>query len=141
MKTKINLPEVAELKKLTLKEAKRFLANAKETISKSPFSETGKTYIDDKYTREGCGMAYLAAFRAIDGYLLGTGISKDELPQSIEHYERVLKTIPHNGKLKENVKIVYQNLHLLGYYRGGTNVDMIKAGMKAVKDIINMLDN
>lgn len=54
-----------------LREARRYLANGKETIGKSPID--GKLYADEKYVREGAGIAYLAALKAIDGYLVGRG--------------------------------------------------------------------
>jgi hypothetical protein len=34
---------------------------------------------------------------------------------------------------------VYQNLHIFGYYRGGVEVEMIKAGFKYAKFIIDTL--
>jgi hypothetical protein len=35
--------------------------------------------------------------------------------------------------------IAYQNLHILGYYRGGVDVEMIKSGFKHAKFIIERL--
>lgn len=44
-----------------------------------------------------------------------------------------------NGKLMSYYNIVYQNLHLFGYYRNGVDVEMIKSGFSQAKDVINML--
>jgi hypothetical protein len=39
-----------------------------------------------------------------------------------------------------NLITAYQNLHIFAYYRGGVNLDMIKAGIKSVEEIINTLE-
>jgi hypothetical protein len=118
-------------------EAKRYLANAKETLSLSPI-EYG-IYKDKKYVKEASAMGYLSALAAIDGWLLSTNIKRDKLPTSIEEYEKAMKKIPHNGKLMSALVVVYQNLHILGYYKGGVGVDMIKEGFQKAKLIIETL--
>ncbi len=124
----------------SISEAYRYVENAKETLSKSPV-EYG-AYTDSKYTREAAGIAYLSALMAIDAYLVWKGLSKDELPSSIEEYMQMIrKKIPLNGKLTAAVNIVYQNLHLLAYYRGGTGVKMIKEGIENCYKVIRMLEN
>ena len=127
-------------KEFTIGEAYRYLNNAKETIRKSPM-EYG-AYSDAKYVREAAGIAYLAALKAIDTYLINKGIKEDDLPDSIEEYRILIKKkIPLNGKLMVALKIVYQNLHLFAYYRGGTGVDMVKEGFANCKKIIDMLSS
>jgi hypothetical protein len=85
-------------------------------------------------------MGYLAALKAVDGFLLKKGIPSDKLPTSLIEYEKALqKTIPHDGKLFAAFTVVYQNLHIFGYYRGGIGVDMIKEGFKSAKTIIDTL--
>jgi Domain of unknown function (DUF5618) len=132
--------DLIQTKKAYIKEAKRFLANAKETIAKSPID--GKLYTDEKYVREGAGIAYLAALKAIDGFLIGKGISKDKLPTSIEEYWAMKKKhIPHNGKFTQSFTIVYQHLHIATYYRAVTTLSNMKEGLQAVKEIIAMLED
>jgi len=75
-------------------------------------------------------MASLTALSAIDGYLLSLGVSSNKLPTSIEVYEKAIKKILHNGKIRAALVTVYQNLHIFGYYRGGVGVGMIKEGSK-----------
>ena len=116
------------------------MSNAKETISKSTISTTGKLYTDAKYIREGAGIAYLAALMAIDGWLLGKGISNDKLPKSIEEYWQAKRKIPYNGKFTDNLAIAYQNLHIGAYYQSVVDVTLIKNGLSAVKAIITMLE-
>jgi len=130
---------VPKTKEEAISEAKRFLKNAKEILSKTEI-EYGKIYKDPKATREAAGIAYLAALLAIDGYLISKGTPKDKLPTSIDGYMDAIRKIPRNGKLMVNLITAYQNLHILAYYRGGVNVDMIKAGLKSVEEIINILE-
>jgi hypothetical protein len=130
---------VPKTKEEAISEAKRFLKNAKEILSKTEI-EYGKIYKDPKATREAAGIAYLAALLAIDGYLISKGTPKDKLPTSIDGYMDAVRKIPRNGKLMANLITAYQNLHILAYYRGGVNVDMIKAGLKSVEEIINILE-
>ncbi|MEW5767917.1 MAG: DUF5618 family protein [bacterium] len=118
-------------------EAKRYFKNAKETLSKTEI-EYGR-YKDKKYVKEASAMAYLSALSAIDGYLLSTGIAKDKLPTSIEEYTKSIKKIPHDGKLRAALNTAYENLHILGYYRGGVDIDMIKSGFQKAKLIIDTL--
>jgi hypothetical protein len=120
-------------------EAHRFLKNAKETISKSPIEHN--RYQDTKYVREASGIAYLSALRAFDAYLLKKGIHYDHLPKSYEAYWAAKeKHIPLNGKLSDAFGLVYENLHLFGYYQGASSVDLIKVGFERCKMIIEMLE-
>ncbi|HAW50426.1 TPA: hypothetical protein DCX16_05720 [bacterium] len=118
-------------------QAKRYFANAKETLTKSPI-EYG-IYKDEKYVKEASAMGYLSALSTIDGYLLSINTPRDKLPTSIEEYTKALYKIPHNGKLMAAIKVVYENLHIFGYYRGGIDVNMIKSGFKSAKFIIDVL--
>ena len=119
-------------------EAQRYMANAKEHLKKTPIEYD--RYQDAKPVREACGICYLGVLLALDGYFLTRGILKDKLPESTEGYEVLLKKqMVHNGKIKQAFYTVYENLHLFGYYRGGVNVDMIKAGFKSAKLIIDTL--
>jgi len=130
---------VPKTKDEAIKEAKRFLKNAKEILSKTEI-EYNRIYKDPKATREAAGIAYLAALLAIDGYLISKGTSPDKLPTSIQGYMDAVKKIPRNGKLMANLITAYQNLHILAYYRGGVGVEMIKEGLKSVEEIIKILE-
>jgi len=122
----------------TLSESYRYLANAKETIVKSPI-EYG-IYTDSKYVREAAGIAYLAALKALDVFFISKGMKKAELPQSIEEYQTFIKKkIPLNGKLNSALTIVYQNLHIFAYYRGGIGMEMVKEGFDNARKVIEMI--
>jgi hypothetical protein len=128
---------ISRTKDEAIAEAKRYLKNAKEILSKVKIEYD--RYTDPKLVSEAAGVAYLAALKAIDGYLIGKGISPEKLPTSIEEYFDAIDKIPKNGKLRVNLRVVYENLHIFAYYRGGVSVEMIKAGIKSVEEIIKML--
>jgi len=110
-----------------MKEALRYLNNAKEILKSVPV-ENG-TYADIKPVREACGVAYLAILIAIDEYLLKKGVSKKELPKSVDAYRKALQkyiAVLYRKLLRE-FEAHYEALHIAGYYRGNLYlVNMIK---------------
>ncbi|MCX6278142.1 MAG: DUF5618 family protein [Bacteroidetes bacterium] len=123
----------------TIAEAYRYLANAKETLSKSPIEYS--RYSDSKYVREAAGMVYLAALKALDAYLISTGIERGKLPKSIDGYwEMIRRKIPLNGKLTAALNTVYENMHVFAYYRGGVDLALVKSGFDNARKVIEMMD-
>jgi hypothetical protein len=123
-----------------MKEALRYLNNAKDILKSIPV-ENG-TYIDIKPVREACGIAYLSILISIDEYLLRKGISKKELPRSVDAYRKALQKYLsiHDGKLLREFEALYEALHIAGYYRGNLYlVDMIKDALKATKEFIDKI--
>lgn len=123
-----------------MKEALRYLSNAKEILKSVPV-ENG-TYIDIKPVREACGTAYLAILIAIDEYLLKKGINKKELPRFVDAYRKALQKYlaVHDGKLLREFEALYEALHIAGYYRGNLYlVDMIKDALKATRSFIEKI--
>ena len=119
-----------------ISEAKRYYENAKH-IRKSILVKDN-TYTDVKTLQKACGIGYLSALFAIDGFLMTKGIKRSELPISIEGYWDMLeKHAQKNGTLTRELTVAYQNLHILGYYRGGIDVEMIKSGFKNAKLLID----
>ena len=99
-------------------------------------------YADPKHVSEAAGIAYLAALKAIDGYLINKmNFPEEKLPGSIQEYRAVInRKIPLNGKLSSAPSNAYENLHILAYYRRGTEKNMVKAGIENVERIIKMMD-
>lgn len=122
------------------KEALRYLNNAKEILNKVPVEDN--RYTDTKPVREAFGTAYLSILEAINEVLLKRGFSKKELPKSVEGYRKALQkyvTI-HNGKLLKDFEMLYDALHIAGYYRGLIyNVDAVKDYIKSTKTFIEKL--
>ncbi|MBM4167220.1 MAG: hypothetical protein FJ218_09935 [Ignavibacteria bacterium] len=78
--------------------------------------------------------------KSIDEWLVEKGFSSDKLPKSIDEYWALRKKIPHNGPFTSNFTLVYQNLHIGTYYQGIISVNVVEEGLKAVKEIIEMLE-
>ncbi|MGB9716793.1 MAG: DUF5618 family protein [Thermodesulfovibrionales bacterium] len=123
-----------------MKEALRYLNNAKEILKSVPVEDG--TYTDVKPVREACGIAYLAILMAIDEFLIKKGLSKKELPRSIDAYRKALQKYfrVHNGKLLREFEALYEALHIAGYYRGNLYlVEMVKDALKAAKAFIEKI--
>jgi len=120
-----------------MREALRYLNNAKEILKSAPIEDG--TYTDIKPVREACGIAYLAVLMSIDEHLLKKGMSKKDLPRSVDAYRRALQKhlAVHDGRLLREFEALYEALHIAGYYRGNLYlVNMIKDALKAAKTFI-----
>ena len=123
-----------------MREALRYLQNAKEILKKAPIEDNA--YADVKYVQEACGTAYLSILKAIDEYLLNKGLSRKELPKSVDAYREALKKhlAIHDGKLIREFERLYDQLHIAGYYRGLLhNVDIVKDALKSAKSFIKKI--
>ncbi|MBI5875227.1 MAG: DUF5618 family protein [Deltaproteobacteria bacterium] len=121
-----------------MSEPLRYLNNAKETLSKSKIEDN--IYLDDKYVKSACGVAYLGVLKAIDEYLQKRGLLKKELPRSVDAYRGALKKYvsAHNGKLLRQFDALYHELHIAGYYRGDLlHTDMVKTAIRQAKEFID----
>ncbi|MDO8140093.1 MAG: DUF5618 family protein [Candidatus Brocadiales bacterium] len=120
-----------------MKEALRYLQNAKEILKKAPIEDN--RYADVKYVQEACGTAYLAILKAIDSLLLKKGVNKKELPKNVDAYRTALRKYAsiHNGKLLNQFEDLYDELHIAGYYRGMLHsVEVVKGALKSAKAFI-----
>ena len=123
-----------------MKEALRYLQNAKEILRKAP-TEDGR-YADIKHVQEACGTAYLAVLKAIDEYLINKGLSKKELPKSVDGYRGAMQKYlaVRDGKLVREFERLYEELHIAGYYRGLLgHVNIVKDALKAAKEFIEKI--
>lgn len=123
-----------------MKEALRYLNNAKERLKAAPVEDN--TYTDIKPVREACGTAYLAVLKAIDEFLLQKGVERKKLPKSFDAYMEMLRkyALIHDGKLVREFDKLYDLLHIAGYYRGLLkDVAVVKDALKAAEAFIKRL--
>lgn len=124
-----------------MKEALRYLNNAKEILKTAPIEDN--IYTDIKPVREAFATAYLAVLEAINEYLLTKkGLTKKELPKSVDAYRLALQKhiAVHNGKLMREFEMLYDALHIAGYYRGLIyDTQMVKDALKAAKVFIEKI--
>ncbi len=124
-----------------VREAVRYLNNAKDILKDIPV-ENG-TYTDIKKVREAFGTAYLAVLESINEILLKKGITKRDLPKSVDAYRAALQKYiaVHDGKLMREFEMLYDTLHIAGYYRALIyNVNVVKEALKAAESFIKKLD-
>ncbi|MGC8976557.1 MAG: DUF5618 family protein [Candidatus Ratteibacteria bacterium] len=107
-----------------------YIENAKEILKKS--AKENKWYSDEKYVKSAFGIVYLGILKSIDEFLIKNGIEKKNLPKSIDGYIKILKKylLPYNGKLMKEFLILYDQIHIAGYYRG------LLHDIKIVNDLI-----
>ena len=123
-----------------MKEALRYLNNAKEILKAIPVEDN--MYTDVKPVREAFATAYLAILEAVNEFLMKKGLTKKDLPKSVDAYRKALQkyVAVHNGKLMREFEMLYDALHIAGYYRGLIyNVDAVKDYLKAAKAFIEKI--
>jgi hypothetical protein len=123
-------------------EAMRYMANAKDALKKA--GRNDRLFKDSKYVSTASGIAYKGALIALDAWLQLKGV---ELPKgnsrgekkgkSIDFYRTNLKN--RDKKLLQNLNIVYDNLHLYGYYDGTLVIGTINEGFENVAEIIGRI--
>ncbi|HEY4481526.1 MAG TPA: DUF5618 family protein [Candidatus Brocadiaceae bacterium] len=124
-----------------MREALKYLNNAKEILKSIPVADN--VYTNIKPVREAFGTAYLAVLEAINEFLMvKKGLTKKELPKSVDAYRKVLQEYlaVHNGKLMREFEMLYDALHIAGYYRGLIyDTNMVKDALKAAKIFIEKI--
>ena len=124
-----------------MREALKYLNNAKEILKSIPVADN--VYTNIKPVREAFGTAYLAVLEAINEFLMvKKGLTKKKLPKSVDVYRKVLQEYlaVHNGKLMREFEMLYDALHIAGYYRGLIyDTNMVKDALKAAKIFIEKI--
>ncbi|MBF0564065.1 MAG: DUF5618 family protein [Nitrospirae bacterium] len=124
-------------------EAFRYLDNAREILKGASIEDN--LYLDKEPVREAFGTAYLAVLEAINEALLKKGLTRKELPKSVDGYMAAIKKhlSVNNGKLVREFDRLYDSLHIAGYYRGLiSNVNIVKDYMKIADAFIKrLIDN
>lgn len=124
-----------------MREALRYLNNAREILKSIPVEDN--TYIDIKPVREAFATAYLAVLEAINEYLMKRGLTKKELPKSVDAYRRALQKYlaVRDGKILREFEKLYDALHIAGYYRGYIyDTRAVRDYLQAAKEFIDKID-
>ena len=124
-----------------MKESLRYLNNAKEILKSIPVEDN--TYTDIKHVREAFGIAYLAVLEAINECLNKKGVTKKELPKSVDEYRKALQKYlaVHDGRLLREFEKLYDALHIAGYYRGLIyDTRAVKYYLQAAKEFIDRVE-
>jgi hypothetical protein len=118
-------------------EAIRYMDNAKETLQKA--GRDGPHYVDRKYIKTACGIAYNGVLVALDAWLKLKGFPELSKKQrkSIGYYKDAIASV--DKKLLSYLDVAYDILHLYGYYDGVKGVNTIKEGFDNAYYIIEKI--
>jgi len=118
-------------------EANRYMDNAEDMLKKTEIQ--WDYYEDKKYVRSACGIAYLGILGALDAWLTlkGVQIPNKRNHTNIEFYLTQVAKL--DKKMLSYLNTAYNVLHLDGYYRKVTSVDVIRGGFKAAYAIIEKI--
>ena len=128
--------------------AKRYLENAKDTLTKAGVDRRRGAYIDLKYISEASGTAYLAALEALKSLFLwegivGAGDMRKKL-RKVEAYTNLIRKLIRIGKDRDLLLglfyDVYDLLHIGGYYRELQDKKAIDSGFEKVAKIIRIVE-
>jgi hypothetical protein len=86
--------------------------------------------------RTACGVAYLGALIACDGFLTMRGVPLPK-KRTIDFYREHIAEL--DGKLLRELNDAYDILHLWGYYEGIPNVSVIKEGFDVAYRILDRI--
>ena len=133
----MSVQEQQQLKEKYYGEAMRYMANAKECLTKAQ-KENGY-YQDQKYVKMACGTAYSGVLVALDCFLILKGAHKPTAKErkSIEYYQKNITII--DKKMLVTLNCAYQILHLSGYYDGIKKADVVLSGFAEADKIINKI--
>jgi hypothetical protein len=124
----------------TEREAYRYMEHARGLLKAAAIEDN--IYLDKKPVREAFGTAYLAILEAINEALIKKGLTRKELPKSVDGYIAAIKKhlSVNNGKLVREFDDLYEALHIAGYYRGlFVRASAVKDYMKAAEDFIKKI--
>lgn len=130
----MSIIEQQKIREKTYTEAMRYMDNAKEILKMA--GKEGYYYNDSKYVSTACGTAYKGVLIALDAYLKLKDIPARKR-KSIEYYTEHIGKI--DRKLLRDVNIVYEILHLSGYYDGIHDAIVVQRGMDIAFQIINKI--
>jgi hypothetical protein len=132
----MSIAEQQAVKNTYYSEAMRYMENARDTLKKA--GKEGRQYLDDKYVKSACGIAYSGVLKALDGYLKLKEVEKRKGRKSIEFYNEQVGKL--DKKLGADLHNAYAILHLAGYYDGVTSVATIQDGFQYAEDIIKRIE-
>ena len=96
-----------------------------------------KFYVDEKYVKSACGIAYSGTLKALDFLFAIRNVQKQRGRKSIEYYKETLSGI--DKKLLRDLNSSYNILHLSGYYDGEKSSKVIEDGFDSAISIIDSL--
>lgn len=116
-------------------DAMRYMDNAKDLLKKA--DKMDNVYRDLKYVKMASGTAYSGVLLALDEYLSRKEGTKYKKPKSIDDYR--IRIGKQNRKVLDWLNIVYDDLHISGYYIGTPSFFTIKRGFDKAYELIEII--
>ena len=113
-------------------EARRYVANAEETIKRATYDPETKSYLDKKYVRTAGDILWKGCLIALDAVL---HVRKGKGRPSVDKYR--LAASQRDRKLLQFMKVAYDTMHLSMGYDGIQSKKVCDVGFECAKDIIN----
>jgi hypothetical protein len=117
----------------SVREAKRYLDNAKEILSEKAKKEDGY-YQDAKYVKMAGHTAYTGVLFVLDRYLG----KKTKGRKDVDWYKQNLSVL--DKKILQAFLTAYQVLHLDMAYDGAGSADLAKLGMQVAERLIDWVE-
>lgn len=115
-----------------IEEARRYVANAEETIQKAIYDPETKSYTDSKYVKTAGDILWKGCLIALDAVL---HVRKGKGRPSIEKYKEAAGK--RDRKLLQFVNIGYSTTHITMGYDGTKGKKVCDAGFEYANDIID----
>lgn len=113
-------------------EARRYVANAKESIEKANYDEELGSYSDCKYVKTAGNILWSGCLVALDAVL---HVRKGKGRPSIEKYKKAAGL--RDGKLLHFINLGYDMMHLVMGYDGNTDKKVCDIGFDYANSIID----
>ena len=115
-----------------IEEARRYVANAEETIKRAQYDKETKSYMDGKYVKTAGDILWKGCLVALDALL---HVRKGKGRPSIEKYKEA--AAKRDGTLLKFVNLGYETMHLVMGYDGNKQKKVCDAGFEAANAIIS----
>ena len=115
-----------------IEEARRYVANAKETIKKANYDPELKSYTDKKYIKTAGNILWSGCLIALDTVLQ---VRKGKGRPSIEKYKEAAGK--RDRTLLHYINLGYETMHLVMGYDGNREKQVCDAGFERANLIIN----
>ena len=115
-----------------IEEARRYIANAKDTIQKANYDPELKSYTDSKYIKTAGNILWSGCLIALDAVLQ---VRKGKGRPSIEKYKEAAGK--RDRTLLHYINLGYETMHLVMGYDGNREKEVSDAGFKRANLIID----
>lgn len=113
-------------------EARRYVANAEETIKRATYDPETKSYLDKKYVRTAGDILWKGCLIALDAVL---HVRKGKGRPSVDKYR--LAASQRDRKLLQFMKVAYDTMHLSMGYDGTQNKKTCDSGFEYANALID----